>query len=167
MELIAEAGRDLLFLLRIAIAMLLGGIIGYERETTGKAAGFRTHMLVSVGAALAMTLVEVIVLKTPQMMPSVMPAEYRLQITPVSVIEAVMTGIGFLGAGTVFVAGAEQRVKGLTTAATIWVTAAVGLTCGLERYVLALGVTILVLVILWVLHGLELRTDADRSQKPE
>jgi putative Mg2+ transporter-C (MgtC) family protein len=152
--LILEAERDLWFLLRIAVAALLGGLVGFEREVTGKEAGLRTHMLVAIGAALAIALVEAIVMRTPTMLPSVLPAEYRLQIAPVSVIEAVMSGIGFLGAGTIFVAGVGKHVKGLTTAASIWVTAAIGLACGLERYVLAIGTTLLVLVILRVLQGL-------------
>ena len=80
-----------------------------------------------------------------------------------------MTGISFLGAGTIFVSGRQGRVKGLTTAASIWVTAAVGIAVGLERYVLAIGSTILILVILHVVQRLEVPRadgggDADREQ---
>ena len=71
------------------------------------------------------------------------------------IVEAIVTGVSFLGAGTIFVSGRAGRVRGLTTAASLWVTAAVGIAVGLERYVLAMGSTLLILVILHVMPRFE------------
>ena len=114
--------QDLWILLRLGVAALFGGMIGYERERTRKEAGLRTHMLVAVGAALVVSFVELTTQMAPRLTPPNAPAGFRFQITPISTIEAVMTGIGFLGAGTIFMAGREERVRGLTTAASIWLT---------------------------------------------
>src|SRR6266542_2845012 len=97
---------------RLLIAMLLGGLLGYEREREGKAAGLRTHMLVALGAALFI----------------LVPLEGGATIDHASrVMQGIVAGIGFLGAGIIIHLPAEKRVKGLTTAAGIWLTAAVGL----------------------------------------
>jgi putative Mg2+ transporter-C (MgtC) family protein len=146
--------QDLWILLRLGVAALFSGLIGYERERTKKEAGLRTHMLVAVGAALVVSFVELTTQMAPRLTPANAPEGFRYQITPISTIEAVMTGIGFLGAGTIFMAGSEERVKGLTTAASIWLTAAIGIAVGLERYVLAFGATLLALFILRVLRSI-------------
>jgi len=116
-------------LLRLVIAAIAGGLIGLEREALHKPAGVRTHMLVSLGAAL-------FVLATL----SIIPDEVG------RIMAGVATGIGFLGAGTIF--RSKDHVKGLTTAASIWAVAAIGLTVGGGQYVLAIAATILVIIIL-------------------
>jgi putative Mg2+ transporter-C (MgtC) family protein len=146
---------ELWILLRLVIATLLGGLIGYERERTGKDAGLRTHMLVTVGATLFVSFTNLFAIETLPLAPAGAPGNFRVQIEPLATVEAIVTGISFLGAGTIFVSGRSNRVKGLTTAASIWVTAAVGIAVGLERYVLAAGSTLLILVILHLLGRLE------------
>src|SRR5579885_451677 len=100
---------------RVVVAVVLGGVVGYERQAEGKKAGIRTHMLVALGAAL-FTLV---------------PAEVGMTAADLSrVVQGVAAGVGFLGAGTILKLTTEHEIRGLTTAATIWVTAAVGMAAG-------------------------------------
>ncbi|WP_420473757.1 MgtC/SapB family protein [Noviherbaspirillum sp. ST9] len=139
---------DLNILLRLLIALALAGLLGWERERTGKAAGVRTHMLVGMGAALFVILGELFVLRFREY-------DENMRFDPLRIIEAVVTGISFLGAGTIFVSRGEQHVKGLTTAASIWVTAAVGMLAGLERYLLAAGAAILVFGVLHLAASLK------------
>ena len=120
---------DYQILLRLVVAAIAGGLIGLEREALHKPAGVRTHMLVSLGSAL-------FVLATL----SIIPDEVG------RIIAGIATGIGFLGAGTIF--RSKDHVKGLTTAASIWAVAAIGLTVGGGAYVLAIAATILVILIL-------------------
>ncbi len=157
---------ELLILLRLVIATLLGGAIGYERERTGKQAGLRTHMLVAIGAALFVSFNELFALASRSLAPPGPVGNFRVQIEPLAIVEAIVTGISFLGAGTIFVSGRHQRVKGLTTAATIWVTAAVGIAIGLERYVLALGTTLLTLIVLHGVSRFEIRAES-RHEAPQ
>jgi putative Mg2+ transporter-C (MgtC) family protein len=140
--------QDLLLLFRPVVAAVLAGIIGWERETAGKAAGLRTHMLVGLAAALFIVASEVVVGRyaAGDYDPDV------LRLDPTRVIDAVATGVGFLGAGTIFVAGKRGVVRGLTTAASVWATAAIGVMVGLERYVLAVGSTVLAYAVLHLLQ---------------
>ena len=119
--------------LRLVIAAALGGLLGYERERKGKAAGVRTHMLVAMGAALFVLI--------PQQAGASMADLTR-------VVQGLVAGIGFLGAGAIVKADAEQTVHGLTTAAGIWMTAAIGIAAGLGREATALLSVLLALVIL-------------------
>jgi len=120
-------------LLRLLLAAALGGVLGYEREQQGKAAGMRTHMLVAMGAAL-FTLV---------------PQQAGMQVADMSrVIQGIVAGIGFLGAGAIVKHSAEDNVQGLTTAAGVWMTAAIGIACGLGRETTALLSTVLALFVL-------------------
>jgi putative Mg2+ transporter-C (MgtC) family protein len=146
---------ELWILLRLVIAAALSGAIGYERERGGKQAGLRTHMLVAVGAALFVSFNDLFSIESLPLAPPGAPGNFRVQIEPLTIVEAIVTGISFLGAGTIFVSGRQGRVKGLTTAASIWVTAAIGIAVGLERYILAVGSTILILFILHVLRRFE------------
>lgn len=141
---------DLNILLRLAIALGLSCILGWEREHTGKAAGLRTHMLVGMGAALFVVLGELFVLHFREY-------DENMRFDPLRIIEAVVTGISFLGAGTIFVSRGGERVKGLTTAASIWTTAGVGMLAGLERYVLAAASTLLIFIVLRVPVLLDLK----------
>lgn len=142
---------DLNILLRLVVSLALAGALGWERETVGKAAGIRTHMLVGMGATLFVVLGELFVIRFA-------PLAGDVTFDPFRIIVGVVTGISFLGAGTIFVArGKGARVRGLTTAASIWVTAGLGMVVGLERYLLALGITMLVLAVLHLLGMLEYR----------
>ena len=126
------------FILRIFIAAILGGMIGLEREYRSKEAGFRTHFLVAMGSALFMIV-------SAYGFADSMNSE--LQRWDVSRVAAqVVSGIGFIGAGTIIFRKSENVVSGLTTAAGLWVVAAIGLACGGGMYKLAIVSTLLVLV---------------------
>jgi putative Mg2+ transporter-C (MgtC) family protein len=139
--------EDLQILFRLLVALLLGGVLGWEREAARKAAGLRTHILVAMGAALFVGLGELLIARFGH-------AGDALRFDPLRIVEAVVTGVSFLGAGTIFVARGTQ-VHGLTTAASIWLTAAIGLAAGLERYVLAAGSTLLAWFVLRIIGRLE------------
>ena len=128
-----DAAQVTRIVLRLSIAALLGGVLGYERERQGKAAGVRTHMLVALGAALFVLV--------PQQ-AGVADADMT------RVIQGVVAGIGFLGAGSIIKNSDEDSVKGLTTAAGIWLTAAIGIACGLGREATAVLSAVLALAIL-------------------
>jgi putative Mg2+ transporter-C (MgtC) family protein len=127
----------------VAVAMLLGALIGLEREFKDKPAGLRTHMLVAGAAALLLSLGDVVT------------SHFQLELggqvvqaDPIRIMEAVITGVSFLGAGTIIRSRAGGQVEGLTTAASILVAAAVGVCVALSQIVLAVGVTVLVLITL-------------------
>lgn len=124
---------------RLTIAALLGGLLGFEREQKGKAAGIKTHMLVSLGSAIFVLI---------PLQAGVQPAELT------RVIQGIVSGIGFLGAGTILKADSEERVKGLTTAAGIWMTSAIGMTAGLGHEASAILCTLLALAIFAVMPRL-------------
>ena len=135
---------DLSLLLRVVAAGALAAVLGWEREEAGKSAGLRTHILVGVGAALFVMLAEATSRAAGGTAASV------LRLDP---LQGVAAGIGFLGAGLIF--KSEDRVRGLTTAASIWATAAVGFACGIAHYVLAVGATVIVLGVLHLLERFE------------
>ena len=135
----------------VALAMLLGGIIGFERELADKPAGFRTQMLVAGAAALLVGLGDAM-LKRFAADPSL-----HASSDPIRIVEAIVTGISFLGAGTIFRRDSSEQVQGLTTAASILLCAAVGISVALRQFVLAIGVTILALIVLRGLTGVEKR----------
>jgi putative Mg2+ transporter-C (MgtC) family protein len=126
------------FILRIFVAALLGGAIGLEREYRAKEAGLLTLFLVALGSAVFMIVSAYGfdgVMNTP---------EHRWDVSRVAA--QVVSGIGFIGAGTIIFHKSENVVRGLTTAAGLWVTAAIGLACGGGMYVLSIASTVLVLV---------------------
>jgi putative Mg2+ transporter-C (MgtC) family protein len=117
--------------IRLVAAMLLGAVVGYERERAGQYAGLRTHMLVALGAALLV----------------VVPAVTNAEAAEISrVVQGIATGIGFIGAGSVLKLTRQREIRGLTTAAGIWVTAAVGVAAGLGFE----GVAALAVALAWV-----------------
>ena len=126
------------FVLRIFVAALLGGAIGLEREYRAKEAGLRTHFLVALGSALFM------VVSAYGFEGAMHTPEHSWDVSRVAA--QVVSGIGFIGAGTIIFHKSENVVRGLTTAAGLWVTAAIGLACGGGMYVLSIASTILVLV---------------------
>ena len=135
-----ELTTELALLIRLGAAGLLAAVLGWERESARKPAGLRTHMLVGVASALFTVLGELAVANYP--------AEDGLRADPIRVIQAVAIGIGFLGSGVIFVARDGEHVVGLTTAASVWATAAVGIAVGLGHYVLAAGSTVILVVVL-------------------
>ena len=138
-----ESGAQWLrYVLRLFAAALCGAVIGMQREQAGKPAGLRTHMLVATGTAL-------FVLASGE---SGMAAEDVSRV-----IQGVATGIGFLGAGAILKLDRAREITGLTTAAGIWITAAVGVAVGLGRLGIALLATVLAWVILAVIGWLEVR----------
>ena len=122
---------------RLLVAAVLGGLLGYEREKVGAAAGLRTHMLVAMGSALFV----------------LVPLQAGLTMEDASrVIQGVIAGIGFLGAGAILKSQTSDEVVGLTTAASIWMTAAIGVAAGLGRESTAVLSTVFALVILSLLR---------------
>jgi putative Mg2+ transporter-C (MgtC) family protein len=140
---------ELHLLIRLLAAGALAAVLGWERESARKAAGLRTHMLVGIAAALYTSIAQAAVVEMPA-------GAGGFQADPIRAVQAVAIGIGFLGSGVIFVSRHEDRVQGLTTAASIWATAAVGIAAGLERYILALGATLLLLFVLRVLVRFDL-----------
>jgi putative Mg2+ transporter-C (MgtC) family protein len=128
--------------IRLLMAMLLGGIVGFQREHTGKPAGLRTHMLVSLGAALFV----------------ISSAESGMTSADLSrVIQGLATGIGFLGGGAILKLSEEHKIRGLTSAAAIWMTAAIGVAVGLGRLWIAILSMLLTWFILAVVENIERR----------
>jgi len=130
-------------LLRLVLAVALGGAIGWEREASSKPAGLRTNILICVGAALFTDL---------SIRFGGLAAEGAVR-DPARIAAQIITGIGFLGAGTII--QARGTVTGLTTAATLWVVAGIGMSVGSGSYVEAVGATLLVLVVLVLLAPTE------------
>ena len=128
------------FVLRIFVAALLGGVIGLEREYRAKEAGFRTHFLVALGSALFM-IVSAYGFEEVVSLPG-----HRLDVSRIAA--QVVSGIGFIGAGTIIFQKSENIVRGLTTAAGLWVTSAIGMAAGAGMFVLAASATVMVLLCL-------------------
>lgn len=141
-------------LLDLALACVLGGVIGLEREVSNKPAGLRTHVLTA--AAVALFVIVGLHLSVT--------ANERLQPDPVRILEAIATGVSFLGAGTIIFRKSEGVVEGLTTATSLLLCAAIAMTVALELYVLAIGVTLFALVALRGLRALE--TKLPRESAP-
>jgi putative Mg2+ transporter-C (MgtC) family protein len=141
--------------IRLLVAMLLGAVVGIQREQTGKPAGLRTHMLVSLGAALFV----------------LAPAEAGMTSADLSrVIQGLATGIGFLGGGAILKLSEEHQIRGLTSAAAIWMTAAIGVAVGLGRIWIAVLSMVLTWFILAVVDKIERRISpppAARGDDPE
>jgi putative Mg2+ transporter-C (MgtC) family protein len=125
---------------RLLVAAILGAIVGFERERHAHPAGMRTHLLVSVGAA-AFTVLSIYA--------------FGGQSDPGRVAAQIVTGIGFLGAGSILKSGGT--IQGLTTAASLWVVAAIGMAAGTGAWGVAIATTIIVIVSLWPLHAVERR----------
>jgi len=130
-------------ILRLLLSVIMGGIIGAERQLHRKAAGLRTHVLVCIGSTLMM-LVAIFIYYT---------FKEETNIDPGRIVGNVISGIGFLGAGTIIVT--RGSIRGLTTAATLWVTAAVGLAIGCGFYFAALIATMLIIISLICLETFE------------
>ncbi len=141
---------ELLLLGRLVAAALMTGALGWERERAHKAAGLRTHMLVGIAAALFTALSEAVAAREGGA-----PADL------LRTVQAVATGVGFLGAGVFFLPQGENRVRGLTTAASIWAASAVGMCAGAGLYVLGTGATLILLLVLHTLQRVAETPDDD------
>ena len=132
--------------LRLLFAALLGGLVGFQRERVGKAAGLRTHMLVALGAAFFVMI----------------PHQAGMPLADLSrVLQGIITGVGFLGAGTILKRRTEEHIEGLTTAAGLWLTAAVGSAAGMGREASAVLGTVLAFLILAFLPRIKPPTDSE------
>jgi putative Mg2+ transporter-C (MgtC) family protein len=133
---------------RLALAAIAGGLVGLERVFRGRQAGFRTNILVCLGSALAMIV-------STEFARKAWPhdANINVNIDPARIAYGVMTGVGFLGAGTIL--HNKGTVRGLTTAAALWCVAAMGLAAGLGMYLMTIIASLLIVVALWLLDYLE------------
>ena len=133
-----DLGEFTRVLVRLLVAMVLGGLLGLEREIRGTSAGLRTHMLVALGAALFV----------------LVPLQAGMEVADMSrVLQGVIAGIGFLGAGAILKDN-NREIHGLTTAASIWLTAAIGIAAGMGREMTAILSTLFALVILALIRKL-------------
>ncbi|PBJ82463.1 methyltransferase [Lysobacteraceae bacterium NML93-0399] len=117
---------------RVLVAALLGGIVGWEREHKGRAAGLKTHILVSIGSALFVL---------APLLSGIDGAEVT------RVMQGIVSGIGFLGAGAILKLGKDERIEGLTTAAGVWMTAAIGMAAGMGQEMVALVTTLVAMLV--------------------
>ncbi len=148
---------------KIALAMLLSAFVGYEREVKDRPAGLRTHMLVGGGMTMFTAISDYLIYH----MILVFSPD-KVSITPDRIIQSVLTGIGFLGAGTILKVTAPkggEKVHGLTTAATILFVAGIGICVGAEGYYIAVGATLLALFVLRGVDSLERRIGTKRRKE--
>ncbi len=146
---IPDPRQAIRIVIRLLAALLVGAIIGYQRERAGKAAGLRTHMLVSMGTAMFV----------------LAATEYGMQQDAVSrVVQGLVTGIGFLGAGAILKVESERVIRGLTTAAGIWMTAALGVAIGLGLLGTAVVGVFFAWIVLAILIGLERRIERSNDR---
>lgn len=143
-------GEILRVLIRMILAAVLGGVLGMERTRHGKSAGLRTHMLVALGAALF----------------ALVPQQAGMKLADMSrVVQGIVTGIGFIGAGAILKQSEEHQVKGLTTAAGLWLTAAIGMAAGMGREMTAILGTALAYVILAYFQAVEEKMAGEGATK--
>ncbi|GAA5521695.1 MgtC/SapB family protein [Aliifodinibius salicampi] len=135
---------------KVVFAILLGSLIGLERELAEKPAGLRTHMLVCGASSLLVVLGDIMIANY-----SNGPVVEVIQADPIRIMEAIITGISFLGAGTIIFRNQKESVEGLTTAASILFAAAIGITVALQEFMLASILTVIVIVILLGLGYIE------------
>ena len=133
---------------KLLLGALLGGIIGFERQTHGRPAGFRTQLLVCVACVLIMIISE------SYFVQSVVRPEYA-RIDPTRIAAGAMTGVGFLGAGVILKTGVS--IQGLTTAACIWIVSAIGLAIGAGQYVAGITGFVITFISLWFLRLMEIK----------
>jgi putative Mg2+ transporter-C (MgtC) family protein len=150
-ELLADSPGNLeiaRIIVRLLVAVVLGGVLGFQRAHVGRAAGIRTHMLVTLGAAL--------VVLAPQLTGMTSADLSR-------VIQGTLTGVGFIGGGVILKMSEQHQIVGITTAASIWLTATIGIVAGTGRLGLAVAGTILAYIILSVFFWIE-RWMVDKSR---
>lgn len=142
--------EQLLILAHIALAMLLAGVVGFDRELADKPAGLRTHMFVAGASALLVNLGDVLVSDSGI-------SESLLRADPIRVLEAIITGVSFLGAGTILRHREDKKVEGLTTAASLLFVAGIGAGIALRMYVISIGAAVLAVLTLRGIKAIESR----------
>lgn len=140
--------------LRLFLALLLGSVVGMEREYTQQSAGLRTHILVCLGAT-AFTIVSISDMTTGMVMKDVVAGSIPLRVSldPSRIAAQIVSGIGFIGGGAVLRHGAN--IRGLTTAASLWIMASIGMLIGVGSYQLAIVATVFSFLVLFIIGGLE------------
>jgi putative Mg2+ transporter-C (MgtC) family protein len=153
---------ELIFLVQALLAVLLGGLLGWERESAGKWAGLRTHMLVCLACMMFIRIGHYLVIDAQKELD-----DSTLQMDPVRLVEAIVTGVAFLGAGTIFRDPEREFMRGLTTAASLLAVAPIGIAVGVSRYVLAIALTLIVLFVLRAVKWWEVkaRPGADAGRR--
>lgn len=131
-----DAGTTTIIIVRLLTAAVLGGMLGMERESKGRAAGFKTHVLVSIGSALFVM---------APLLSGIDPADVT------RVMQGIVSGIGFLGAGAIIKLERDERIEGLTTAAGIWMVSAIGMAAGMGLEIMALVTTLIALAVVAVI----------------
>ena len=127
-----DAGTTTVIIVRLLTAAVLGGMLGMERESKGRAAGLKTHILVSIGSALFVM---------APLLSGINPSDVT------RVMQGIVSGIGFLGAGAIIKLERDERIEGLTTAAGIWMVSAVGMAAGMGSEIMALATTLIALAV--------------------
>jgi putative Mg2+ transporter-C (MgtC) family protein len=150
----ADAG----ILFSLLIAMLLSGVIGWDRGHRGHSAGMRTSMLVGLSAALFTQTGDLLIQHFDHYGQAV-------RGDPIRVLQSIVLGVSFLGSGIIFVAHNRDEVRGLTTAASVWTITGVGIVVGLHRYLLATAITVMILIVLEVLRIVEVRAGEKTKQQ--
>ena len=146
-----DGGQLVRLVLRLTVAALLGGLIGYERKAAGKHVGPRTHMLVASGSALFVLI----------------PQQAGMPLSDLSrVLQGLLAGIGFLGGGAILKSPEQGRVQGMTSAAGIWMVAAIGVAVGLGRIASAIVAALFAYLILSFLYRLERKMDVENGDHP-
>jgi putative Mg2+ transporter-C (MgtC) family protein len=130
------------YLLRIVLAGILGAVIGYERIRRGKEAGIRTHIIVAMASALMMVI--------SKYGFEDLYSNPKVSVDPTRIASQIITGIGFLGAGMIFVQ--RKTIKGLTTAAGVWATAGIGMAIGAGMYLIGGSTAVLIIIIQFIMH---------------
>src|SRR5207244_2259166 len=158
-----QVGAELGVLAQGLVALTLGAIIGWERETAGKWAGLRTHMLVCFAAMFFVRVGEFLIFDAQSFLN-----RETLRGDPIRIIEAIVTGISFIGAGTVFRDRHRNMARGLTTAASLLTVAPIGIAVAIHRYVLAMGATVILFFVLRIVAKLEAKSGVkDGQSEPE
>jgi len=143
-----DRNRLIIVLLRVFAAVLLGAVVGIERERAGKPAGLRTHMLVSLGTAVVVIACQ----------------DSGMSLDGLSrVIQGMVTGIGFIGAGTILKLNEQREIQGLTTAAGVWMTAAIGVAAGLGILGVAVIGTLVTVLVLVLEHFIDARRKTQKN----
>ena len=155
--LMENARQDLFVLAKALLALFLGGVVGFEREAAGKWAGLRTHMLVCLSAFLFVETGQAIAIATAPMWEAAGIADQGFGADPVRIVQSIVVGISFVGAGAVFRDPDRNVARGLTTAASLLIVAPIGIAVAIDRYVLAAGTAVIVFVVLRAVQWFERR----------
>ncbi|HSM69916.1 MAG TPA: MgtC/SapB family protein [Anaerolineales bacterium] len=150
-----DTSAELIALGKIILASFLGGLVGLEREVADKPAGLRTHMLVCATATFFVMLAPLVV--------SLFQTQDPVTVDPLRLINAILVGISFLGAGTIIKSNSESSVEGLTTSASILSVSAIGIAIALEAFYLAVGVALLNILINWGINFVGAAVNPNRS----